>query len=275
MIKPIFKYTGNKFSRYEQIKPYFASADTVVEPFGGPFVTSMNALNDGIFVNARYNDNDQLVSNLFFNLVSSSTIIDMIKTIDSTYSDDENGYNMLKNYYNRRANDPTFGLTRFAVLYCLICRSFNNQIRFNKSGQFNLSFGERNRIDIDTIKENQEIYQKFGIGVNSCCFSKICINIDDFVYLDPPYINSVATYNSGWDDDTDKAFYRWAESLKCRGIKFMITNTLKNRGKFNDNFNDFLTRNSDLDVIPLAGTYNNSSYFKSDEKTVELLVKNY
>lgn len=86
------------------------------------------------------------------------------------------------------------------MFYTLLCCAFNNQIRFNSKGDYNMPFGNRsfnptlrkkfidfhNKISkIDCVFLN-EPFEKFDFSD----FTE-----DDFIYADPPYYNSVATYN--------------------------------------------------------------------------------
>ncbi|WP_144265417.1 DNA adenine methylase, partial [Nosocomiicoccus sp. HMSC059G07] len=91
------------------------------------------------------------------------------------------------------------------ALYVLIAFSFNNQIRFNSSGDFNIPTGKR---DFNSQMESKLIEFKEAISGENIEFSnedfrviiKNIVEKDSFVYLDPPYLISTASYNemSGW-----------------------------------------------------------------------------
>jgi DNA adenine methylase Dam len=86
-------------------------------------------------------------------------------------------------------------------LIVLIIYSFNSQIRFNSKGNFNIPVGKQdlneNRIQI--LKEFTNTIRKKDIKFTSKDFTflhKIIFKKNDFIYLDPPYLITNATYNS-------------------------------------------------------------------------------
>ena len=88
----------------------------------------------------------------------------------------------------------------YIMLYVLIVYAFNNQIRFNKKGEFNLPAGKRDfnkkmreklSMFIDRLKSGDYKFE-------SCDFRELPNgDWDDktFVYADPPYLITCATYN--------------------------------------------------------------------------------
>ena len=62
------------------------------------------------------------------------------------------------------------------------------------------------------------------------------LNENDFVYCDPPYLNTTATYNEngGWTEKDEEDLYSLCEELDKRNIKFGISNVFSNKGKKNE-----------------------------------------
>lgn len=74
---------------------------------------------------------------------------------------------------------------------------------------------------------------------------------NDFVYCDPPYFNSVASYNE-------------------QGVKFVLSNNLKYENPLLDKWKD------KYKIHYLNGDYSNCNYQKKDKsKDVEVLITNY
>ena len=55
----------------------------------------------------------------------------------------------------------------------------------------------------------------------------------DFVYADPPYLITCATYNEqgGWDADAERALLSFLDELDERKIRFALSNVLRSKGR--------------------------------------------
>lgn len=99
------------------------------------------------------------------------------------------------------------------------------------------------------------------------------INIAN-VYCDPPYFNSIATYNEqgGWTEKNELQLRELLIQLHNKNIKWALSNNLTtniNLGKWaNDN---------EFKINYLNGTYGNCNYHKKDKlnKDIEVLITNY
>lgn len=103
------------------------------------------------------------------------------------------------------------------------------------------------------------------------------LNSNDFVYCDPPYLISCASYNEqdGWNKDYEKDLLNLLDSLNNKGIKFALSNVLENKGKSNDILKDWCKK---YNTIHLNNTYGNCNYHakdKSNNTTDEVLIINY
>ena len=72
------------------------------------------------------------------------------------------------------------------------------------------------------------------------------LNVNDFVYLDPPYLNTTATYNenNGWTESNENDLYGLCESLNKAGIKFGMSNVFENKGVKSQKLIDWCKKNS-------------------------------
>ena len=121
----------------------------------------------------------------------------------------------------------------------------------------------------------------------TCDFSSVDfrnINIeameqDDFVYADPPYLITCASYNEqgGWNDDLERALYNYLDTLHEHRIRFALSNVLTSKGKTNTILQNWLTANPQYICNHLNYNYSNSNYQVKDRTSGsdEVLITNY
>lgn len=184
----------------------------------------------------------------------------------------EMGYKLLKECYNSISNqDPAIHVD----LYLLMCHSFSNQIRFNDSGEFNLPFGKR------TFNKNmrKKLIRFSGrcnernIDFVSKDFREFNFDQYDFLFVDPPYVETTATYNEkgGWGYQEEKELL---SRLKKTSAKWMLTNQIISKGKESKLLVDFL-ESGGYSVHILKDTTKNCNYQRKSGETVEVIVTNY
>lgn len=190
----------------------------------------------------------------------------------------KDAYMHLRNDFNTMSMDEHM---RAVMLYVLIVYGFNNQIRFNDAGAFNLPVGKRdfNRrmqeklsLFIDRIKALDVVFMDSD-------FRTVPIPDGSFVYADPPYLVTTATYNEkhGWTESDETSLHELLESLTERGIRFALSNTLRSRGKENSFLIGWLEKHPEYRVLHLDRSYANSSYHIKDREAEsdEVLILNY
>lgn len=192
-----------------QIIPLFPKKiSTFVDLFGGGFNVGINVECERIL----YNDNCFQVSEML-RYFKSNSVSDMLNQIDTWILE----YNLTKENQEGFLNfRDCYNLNKHPLmLYTLICYAFNNQIRFNLKGDYNMPFG-KNRSSFNPILREKfikfvnELHSK-EIDIMSCDFRQINIqnfDTDSLFYCDPPYFNSIATYNEngGWKIEDEKTF---------------------------------------------------------------------
>lgn len=304
VIQSPLNYTGGKFKLLKQILPYFPQKiDKFVDLFCG-------GCNVGINVNADkiiFNDINSELINLFKTFMKRKfSIINDIDEIIETYglsqselygyehygSNGNNGlaeYNK-QNYIKLRENFNNLCEMKdadyyYIMLYVLIIFAFNNQIRFNGSGKFNLPVGKRD-FNAKMRKKLVEFIERLDVkNVNFTCadFSNFNINKlteNSLVYLDPPYLITNAAYNEsgGWNENDEKRLLLFLDKLNSKNIKFALSNVLRNKNKENNILLEWVEKNKNMyKVINLNYNYNNSSYRAKyrDSVTEEVLIINY
>ena len=301
LIQSPLNYTGGKFRLLKQILPEFPSSiDTFVDLFCG-------GCNVGININAKkiiFNDFNEYLYGLY-NVLRNNTKDFIFNSIDqiitkfslsesSTYgydyyncqSDDglqkynKSGFEKLKKTFNSlKKKDDKY----YLMLYVLIVYSFNNQIRFNSKGNFNLPVGKRDFNSKMRMKLSLFIDRLHEISCDFLC--EDFRNIDPakygkntFVYIDPPYLITCASYNekNGWNSQDESDLLNYIDRLNKCGIKFALSNVLASKGKSNTLLNNWIRQNN-YRVIFLDYSYNNSNYHIMDRtsKTEEVLIVNY
>lgn len=301
VIPSALNYTGGKYKLLSQILPLFPKdADQVVDLFCG-------GCNVGINVDCNkvlFNDSNEYLMGLLdtFRRLTKEEIFDWIyKSIDKYglslvskngydfYNCESSkglgeynkaGYNKLRDDFNKKASKDN---EYYLMLYLLIVYSFNNQLRFNRKGEFNLPIGKRDfnskmqgklEAFIDRVKSGDYRFTTDDFrNVNMEGYTD-----KSFFYADPPYLITCATYNeqAGWTENDEKDLLNYLEELDKKGIRFALSNVLESKGKKNVILSEWINQNRKFKVIPLNYDYTNSNYHtKKDGITKEVLVVNY
>ena len=302
IIQSPLNYTGGKFKLLPQILPLFPkNIDIFVDLFCGGANVGVNVKSNRIILNDT-DDNLTYLFNMFKNLGSDCLpLLDKIiekygLSQSSKYGYEYYGCNSgtglapynkdkflkLRDDFN---NSPDPGYYHYAMLYVLIIYSFNNQIRFNRQGQFNLPVGKR-----DFNEKMQDKLSKFIKRLEAKRyefsnydfrdFDMSQLNSDSFVYADPPYLITCATYNEqgGWNEQDEKDLLGFLDKLHSNNIKFALSNVLRSKGKENSILINWANKNNDkYRVINLNYDYNNSNYQVKNKESVtaEVLIINY
>lgn len=277
-IKSPLNYTGGKFKLLKQIIPLFPrEIDTFVDLFGGGFNVGINVTANSIV----YNDtNAQVVEMLrCFKRMPLDKLISQIDEIIAEYSltkENQEGFIEFRKRYNMPFGDV---YEDSVMLYVLICFAFNNQIRFNSLGEYNMPFGKNRSSFNDTLRNKfikfcERLY-KIKVDFENKSFNKFDfekLGNSDFVYCDPPYFNSIASYNEngGWTENDEKTLLSLLDTLNEKGIKWALSNNLKYE---NHILAEFCKK---YKVHELSHSYGNCSYQKKDKSNDrEVLITNY
>lgn len=306
-IKSPLNYTGNKFRILNQILPNFPKTKIMVDLFCGGGTVGVNIECDKVY----FIDRNEKVINLlkFLNEVSFDEIIKEIEKIISKYElsnsyrngykfyrsqcqnkKDNNGlkefnkegYNKLKNDYNSLKNKNSKKAN--LMLYVLMIYAFNNDIRFNSSGEFNLPIGKtdfnkqnvkRLKSYIDAVKKKEIIYICADFD-DTQVVNKIFQEVD-FVYMDPPYLLGDAVYNSSWNELHEAKLLNLLTKLLENKINFALSNVLKKGDRYNKLLKDWIEKNqTKITIDNVNYHYRSASYNKKnrDAKEQEILVRN-
>jgi DNA adenine methylase Dam len=189
-------------------------------------------------------------------------------------------YEFLRSDYN---NKEFNGFSPVVFFYVMLVYSFNNQIRFNRHGNFNMPTGKRdfnNNIKNNFIKFVEKIH-KMDIEFQAISYNENkveYINENDVFYADPPYLISTATYNEsdGWNEVMEKNLLNYLLEIHEKGGKFALSNVIEHKDMKNEILIEWINKYSFKEHI-LNFNYNNSSYHAKNKagKTKEVLIVNY
>lgn len=276
-IKSPLNYVGGKYKLLPQIIPLIPdNINTFVDLFGGGFNVGINVKSDKVV----YNDVIPQVIDLLENFKHKEykTIHSAIEDITEKYQlsklnnsdvDLKSNYIKLRSDYNSNPDWIKF--------YTLLTCSFSNQIRFNSKGEFNMPYGDR--------YYNSSLQEKLKAFVNKLNDMSIEFNLgsfknfdfttltnNDYVYCDPPYFNSLATYNEngGWTEEDEIYLLNLLNILHINGIKFGLSNNLKYENRLLEKWKD------KYNVHYLNIDYSSCNYHKKDKtKDNEVFITNY
>ena len=288
---PIF-YMGNKYKLLKQLIPLFpTTCETFLDLFGGSGVISMNYQGTKHTIYNEFNVNVvELVKTMvnyepdYLDYYFKQKISEYgLETCSIKAKDriDRSGYDRRKDTFNKLREDYNKSKKRdYKDLFLLACYSINHLIRFNTNGDFNASNGadSYNEKNYKKICDMHEKFKNVAI-LNKDCFDIDfnLLTVDDFVYCDPPYLNTEAVYNEkrafgGWDIDDDYKLFKILEELNNRGVKWGLSNVFYNRGKSNNHLIEWCNKNN-WNVHHLNRNYN--PFSRGNSNNDEVYICNY
>lgn len=277
-------YIGGKYKILPQILPLFPKNIRIfVDLFCG-------GCNVGVNVPAKkilFNDNLTYLIDLYkkFNFLSESEIINHIENRINQFNlslTNKEGYLELRKLYNQEKNPLD--------LFVLVAYSFNHQIRFNNSHEFNNPFGKERSCFNEHMKNNLLVFLKelkskkteFS-AKNFDEFDFSILSSNDFVYCDPPYLITIGTYNdgrrgfTGWNEIQERKLLQILDDLNSKSVSFALSNVLEHKGKENLILKNWIEENNYF-ISYLSKDYSNSNYHtidRSKNSTIEVLITNY
>lgn len=267
-------YIGGKADMIDFIKKNAPkNIDRFIDIFGGGF-------NVGINFNAEqiiYNDCNFKVKELL-EMFRNIETIDLYKYITNMIKKyklekgDKESYLKIRELYNSQDKD----LRDPRLLYLLILFGYQQQIRFNSSYDYNNPVGQAGFNDkiLEKIISYCRNLKEKNVVFMSEDFDSMWehINKNTFVYLDPPYLITLGSYNdgkrgfNGWDEKEELRLLKFLNKLNSKGIKFMLSNVLEHKEKKNKILIDWIKENN-YRVIE----YNE----KARKNRKEVLIVNY
>ena len=280
-LKSPLNYIGNKYRIMPQLQEKFPTdINAFVDLFCGGLDVTINTK-----ANIHYaNDINYHIIDIF-KAFQENTPEYLLAYIDKTVAKwdlsttNEEGFKAFREYYNNTRNPLD--------LYVLICYSFNYQFRFNSKHEFNGSFG-RNKSwfsdilreelldmlpEIKDVKFSANEFQNFDFSI---------LSKEDFLYVDPPYLISVGSYNdgkrgfTGWSEHEENLLLGILTDLDKEGIRWGLSNVTEHKGLRNELLIDWVNLHG-FNLYDMNVKYNHSNYHAkhTDKVTKEVFITNY
>ena len=267
-------FIGGKHDLIDFLKDYMPiKIDTFYDLFAGGF-------NVGININANkiiYNDINFKVKELLEYITNADMKV-FYKYISSTIdkfgleNENKDAYLKLREKYN---NTP-IAKRDCRDLFLLIMFGFQQQIRFNNNLDYNNPVGQAGFNDkiLDKLISFSRITKEKKVFYYSEDYEQFLdyITKDDFVYIDPPYLITLGSYNdgkrgfNGWNEKEEIRLLNFLEKLNEKHIKFMLSNVLTHKEKKNILLEEWIKKNN-FKVISYKG--------KARGNRAEIIVLNY
>ena len=199
-----FNYAGSK-SEYSEL---FDIEQPIADLFGGGGGFWSNVNSKDVIVN----DACEPLINFQRRIYESSTnefesLITNLYSITSEVQSKED-YEGMRKSFNEKKDDILF--------YCCLACCTNNLIRFNKSGGFNQTWGQRkfNASMEAKLRDFRTRIKEKNIVFRTGDFSGIdsTQTIGRTLFVDPPYLISSAGYNTSWTESDEKRLYSFLEN---------------------------------------------------------------
>lgn len=281
--KSPLNYIGGKYKLLPVLTKYFPNDIGIMyDLFTGGCDVCTNVVANAIYAN----DINYFVVGIYktFQQMDIETLLCTIDEIIarwklSKYDDD--GFLKLRRHYNETPVEARSPIE----LYALVCYSFNYQFRFNSRHDFNNPFGRnRSSFNPNMRKNLVTFHEKIKrVKFESQNFRNLdlrFLSVGDFVYADPPYRITTASYCDGrrgfegWNVDDDLFLFDLLDRLNSVDVKFALSNVVEHRGMENVALKKWMSR---YNVHEISNNYDNSNYQAKNKNFVtrEILVTNY
>jgi len=207
--QPLMKWTGSKRHIAKEIISEFPKQiRTYYEPFLGGGSVLWRLMQSDVSVD-RYvasDKNEHLIKIYKQVQADPMVLIDSYTDNWSKLKNDKNHYYIVRDMFNESKDHLLF--------FFLTRTCFNGTIRFNRHGEFNVSY-HLNRDGINPTKlksivmKYNELISRHDVTFINQDYSCVRSTVDDLVYIDPPYTDSDGLYYGNIDM---KSFVSWLDS---------------------------------------------------------------
>jgi DNA adenine methylase len=240
-----------------------------VEPFLGSGVMLFNVQPESALVN----DINPHIIRLYQMIYNGDLTPEEVKSYllsegEKLLSNGEKYYYLVRDRFNKTGNILDF------IFLNRSC--FNGLMRFNSRGEFNAAFcRDPNRLNqthvskiVSQIAQIQQIMRgkkwEFRIGDWKECIKTV--EVDDFVYFDPPYAGRNTDYYQKWTENETIELYRFIRQLPCG---FALSTWLEDKHRKNEHIELYL---QDFVKRKFTHFYRIGSYEEFRGTVIELLV---
>lgn len=225
--KPFLKWAGGKRKLAPEIMKLFPEKfGTYYEPFlgGGAVFLALQPKR------AVLSDvNEELIQTWKAIKHNPEALIDQLETVQELYNDRDDH----EAFYLRERSryKPAVHVDCAARMIFLNRTCFNGLYRVNKSGKFNVPWGQRESVSFDYENLRAVSAALQAAELRCCDFAYIKPRKGDLVYLDPPYVplnptSTFTTYTPGGFGEHEQARLAGAADVWVRrGVHVVISNS--------------------------------------------------
>ena len=280
-LKSPLNYIGGKGKLIEDLRFNMPTEiGSFIDLFAGGLNVSLNIRAEKYFAN----DNLYFITD-FYKYLQQHSLNQILLEVNEVIKE----YNLSKTcptgYLKLRTDFNSSKVKSPTHFFCLVCFSFNHQIRFNSKHEFNMPFGQDRSSYNNTIKKNLVSMIKY-IKERDFHFSSLDyrdfdltkFGVGDYLYCDPPYLITTATYNdgkrgfTGWGSDEERTLYSIMDKFHAKGGFFGLSNVIRNDKGENKVLKEW---SSKYRVIDLSHDSYRNYQRKESSPSSEVLVVNY
>ena len=261
LVQPVLKWAGGKRQLLPEIEKYIPNLNEIksyYEPFLGGGAVLFNLQPKKAIVNDTNTD----LINLY----------EVIKEdVDELIEDLKKHKNNKDYFYELRALDRTekykelSNIERASRIIYLNKTCFNGLFRVNKSGEFNVPFGNY---------KNPNIVNEITLN---CDFEEALKGIrkGSYVYFDPPYdpVSDSSSFTGytldGFNKSDQIRLKKLCDKLNNKGVKFLLSNSAT------DFIIDLYNENKDFKIEIVSATRNINADAHKRGEINEVLIRNY
>jgi DNA adenine methylase len=198
-VRPPLKWAGGKRWQVQHVLPYWQAAGNrrLVEPFAGGLAVTLGLMPK----RALLNDVNPHLINFYKHLKQGFVV-------EQKFDHNETAFYKARNRFNALLKKGKADTAEAAALFYYLNRTgYNGLCRFNRSGAFNVPFGQHRTL---TYKYDFLEYQAAFADweFTNTHFKDVPLEPTDFVYADPPYDVEFTKYSKDgftWEDQVATA----------------------------------------------------------------------
>ena len=281
-MKPIFKYTGGKARELKRIHKIISGIefDRVVEPFVGGGAFAFDQEKPALVSDIRANNID-----VYKAVQDEAEFTTLLNKVEETKKETDRK-ELEKIFYHWRdekyQNCDTLWEKAFRwIIIRQLCYSGMDRVN-GKTGKFNVPYGWYPKFATRLNIEHHNLLKDWEI--KECSFEESILESteDDFIFLDPPYLERNSDYGS--DTHSFKLHEDLLELLKNTKSKWLLIHT--QHSFYEDSYKDFNILTDDFAYasqwaprvkksLNLKGKEGRKLAEQSDRKVKHLYITNY
>ena len=233
---PFLKWAGGKTQLLDKIIPLIPDEiEPYYEPFIGGGAVFFRLASQRPKLKAKLSDTNEDLINGY--MIIQNQINDLIDSLGSIHTEYFSSDDKEKFFYKTREayNTSKDKLERTKYMIFLNKTCFNGLYRVNRSGEFNVPYGDNKKpkiLDKENLLAINKLFNELEIDFQVLDYEKsleFCTK-NDFCYLDPPYQpetdQGFTSYTKiSFDQENQKRLSKVIEKLTQKNIKVILSNS--------------------------------------------------